>query len=284
MIKDAPRNLSPERLALLMGSCFSDNMGRKMLSCGWPAIVNPCGTVYNPVSMAVLFQLAMTHRALRREIILSGITQREGKFVSWLMGSKANGDTPDETADRVCEAIDELERGIEQAEVMILTFGTSDVWLLKDTDRAVGNCHKHTASEFDRKRAGVDEIADTWTALIGMVRERNPEIKVILTISPRRYLNDSFRENTLQKAVLALACDKICKSAGAFYFPAYEIMNDDLRDYRFYGKDLLHPSEMAVDYIWEKFTESYLDKPGLERLAAMEKEARRIAHRSITDR
>lgn len=278
ILKDSPKKLTPESLVLLAGSCFSDNIGSMMLNAGWPAIVNPCGVIYNPVSMAVLFQLALTHRATRRAIIESSITSREGRFVSWFMGSAAIAGSEEVCIDKVCECIDRLEEGIENAEAVILTFGTSDVWLLAGTDRAVGNCHKHPACEFERNRAGIEEIVSLWRALITAMRVRNPGLRIILTVSPRRYLSDDFAGNSRQKAVLVLACESLCAMEGVEYFPSYEIMNDDLRDYRFYARDMLHPSEEALDYIWEKFTQVYLDSVGHEKLRQMEKEARRKGH------
>lgn len=285
-IDGAPKKLSPERLVLLAGSCFSDNIGDRMVESGWPVIVNPCGVIYNPVSMAVLFQLALLQRALRRSIVADSITLREGNYVSWFMGSLAMAQTAEECVDKACEAIDRLEEGLEKADAIILTFGTSDVWLLKGTDRAVGNCHKHPAMEFERRRVGIDEITAAWKMIMEATCERRREgvpPQFILTVSPRRYLSDGFAENTRQKAILALSCEKLCKEReDVIYFPAYEILNDDLRDYRFYAKDLLHPSVMAIDYIWEKFTETFLDLDGLARLKEMEKVARRKAHRNIS--
>lgn len=278
-IKGVPGLLSPERLILLAGSCFSDNIGGRMQGVGWPCIFNPCGTLYNPVSIAILFRLALSHRTMRRAIVAESITSREGRYVSWFMGSKAMGDTPEECVDKVCEALDSLERGIEAAEAVVLTFGTSDVWLIAGTDRAVGNCHKHPSSEFEKKRIGIDETVSLWKETIACVRQRNEKLKVILTVSPRRYMADGFEENSRQKAVLVLACERLCRETeGVLYFPSYEIMNDDLRDYRFYGKDMLHPSDSAVDYIWEKFTQAYLDEDGMRLLRQMEKETARRRH------
>lgn len=267
-LKDAPKILSPERLVLLMGSCFSDNIGQRMHEAGWPCVANPCGVVYNPVSIAILLQLALTHRAMRREIVASSVTLRdpsateeERKWVSWFMSSKAMDTSPEGCVDQVCERLDRLEEALETADALIVTFGTSDVWLLKGTDRAVGNCHRHLAAEFERRRVGIEEVAATWKELIEGLRERNPGLKVIFTVSPRRYLGDGFAENTRQKAVLILACERLCKEVPeAYYFPAYEIFCDDLRDYRFYGKDLVHPGEMGVDYVWEKLQEAYVKK------------------------
>ena len=281
-IKDAPKNLSPERLVVLAGSCFSDNIGGRMKLAGWPAEANPFGVIYNPVSMAVLFQLAMSHPAVRREIIESSITMREGRYVSWFVGATCMADTPEDCVDRVCDCIERLEGGIEKGSALILTFGTADVWLLAGTDRAVGNCHKHPAAEFEKRRVTVEEICTTWTEMIRAMRMRNPELKIFLTVSPRRYLSDGFAENSRQKAVLLLACEQLEKTLqDVYYFPAYEILNDDLRDYRFYDKDLLHPSEMAIEYIWEKFCEFTLTTGEWEKLKAMEKEARRGRHIEI---
>lgn len=295
-IKDAPKNLSPERLVLLMGSCFSDNIGDRMIATGWPAVVNPCGVIYNPVSMAKLFRLALMQKLERREIVASSITTRDGKgmssvtddipetFVSWLMSSKAVGESAEGCINKVCECIDILEEGIEKADAIILTFGTSDVWFLSHTDYAVGNCHKHPATEFEKRRIGVDETVSIWNEVMVAVRERNPEVKFIFTVSPRRYLSDGFAENTRQKAVLILACEQLCTpihsttTNPSIYFPAYEILNDDLRDYRFYSKDLLHPSEMAIDYVWEKFTDTFLTPAGKQKLLEMEKGAKRKMH------
>lgn len=278
-LKDAPKILSPERPVLLAGSCFSDNIGSLMRECGWPVVVNPCGVIYNPVSMAILFRLALSHRSLRHSIIESAITQREGKYVSWFMGSVAMDTTVDGCIAKVADAIDDLEEAIEKSDAIILTFGTSDVWLLKGTDCAVGNCHKHPASEFIKKRVGIGDIVNEWKEIIKMVRERNPQVKVILTVSPRRYLSESFADNTRQKAVLILASESLCSEIpGVVYFPAYEILNDDLRDYRYYKRDLLHPSEMAIDYVWEKFKEAFLDSIGISKIQMMEKERRRNAH------
>ncbi|MCH5218135.1 MAG: GSCFA domain-containing protein [Muribaculaceae bacterium] len=278
-ITDAPQNLSPERLVVLVGSCFSDYIGARMEAAGWPAAVNPCGVVYNPVSMALLFRLALSHRMERREIVARSLTQREEKWVSWFMGSKAMRDTAEDCVDAVCEALDSLEESLEKAETLILTFGTSDVWLLAGSDCAVGNCHKHPASEFERRRVGVGEIVETWKMILAALQKRNPGLKVILTVSPRRYLADGFAENSRQKAVLILACEALERDAeSVWYFPSYEILNDDLRDYRFYAADLLHPSATAIDYIWEKFCLTFLSPANRDVLREMEKKARASRH------
>lgn len=274
--------LDPGKPITLLGSCFADNIGEKMQNSGWPAYVNPCGVVYNPASIALLLQLALTHRVHRRAIVENSITQRDGKYVSWLMDSKCASLTPHDVADKACEAIDRLENCIETSHCLAITFGTPDVWLLNGTDRLVGNCHKHPSSEFERHRLSSEEIVGTWIALISAIRERNPELKLIFTVSPRRYLGEGFADNSRLKAILLLACEKLCSSiADSEYFPAYEILNDDLRDYRFYASDMLHPSPVAIEYIYQLFKEHYLSLDDQKVLKESEKKARRNAHRPI---
>lgn len=278
-ITDAPKILSPERLVLFVGSCFSDNIGSRLQSTGWPAVVNPCGVVYNPLSIAALFRLALADEGKCRKRVEESVVEREGRFVSWFMGSKVMASTPRECADMVCECIGHLREGLLKAGAVVVTFGTPDVWYLSATGMAVGNCHKHPAREFSRRRLGIDEIGELWKTLVGEVRQVNPGVRFIFTVSPRRYLSEGFADNSRLKAVLLLACEAICREiSDTYYFPAYEILNDDLRDYRFYADDLLHPSSGAVAYIWEKFVESYVPPADRDLLHRMERAARAAAH------
>lgn len=279
-IKDVPQFLSPERLVLLAGSCFSDNIGAKLSAIGWPTIVNPCGVIYNPASMGKLFSIALLDQKERMEEIKSTVTVRDGQFVSWLMSSHAMDSSENNLIESVVASINRLAQGIRNADTIVLTFGTSDVWCLSESGMIVGNCHKHPASEFNRRRMEIDEITNLWSEIIDKIRKTNPTSKFIFTVSPRRYLADGFAENTRQKAVLILACERLCNQLdNVWYFPAYEILNDDLRDYRFYKADLLHPSDMAIDYIWEKFCSAFLSEKERQLLISMEKESRSKAHR-----
>lgn len=281
--REAPFRLNTESSALLLGSCFSANIGEKM-SAGWTGkvVANPCGVVYNPATIGLLIQLALLHRPQRRMIAGQSLTEREGKWVSWFMDSKTSGATPEECVDAIMERLDVLENALETSEVMLVTFGTPWVWLLKDTDRAVGNCHKHPDSEFIKKRLGISEIVSLWKDLIGGIRERNEGLKIIFTVSPVRYLGEGFAENSRLKSVLLLACEELTRTVkDCDYFPAFEILNDDLRDYRFYAEDLRHPSKQAVEYTWEKFCGHYLDNKELEKVRKRERESLRLSHKQI---
>lgn len=282
-LRNAPFRLETEGSVLLLGSCFSTNIGEKM-EAGWSGKVtaNPCGVVYNPASIGLLIQLALSHRTQRRAIVEQSLTRREGKWVSWFMDSKAAGDSGEECVDNVMEKLDMLEESLETSSVLIVTFGTPWVWLLKGTDCAVGNCHKHPDREFERQRLEIVDIVNLWKSLAEGIRERNEKLKIIFTVSPVRYLSEGFAENQRLKSILLLTCEELTKGiADTDYFPAYEILNDDLRDYRFYGEDLRHPNSQAVDYVWEKFCGYYLDKTSLEKLKNKERESLRSSHRKI---
>lgn len=282
--QDAPKPLQPERLAILLGSCFSDNIGAKMLSSGWPALVNPCGVLYNPLSICNLIDLALLPEEEGSRRVKASEIPREGKYVSWYASSSIAGSTADECAGKMRAALEELRRGLGEAQALLLTFGTADVWQLADGGMVVGNCHKYPVPSFEKRRLGIAEIVGKVRHTLYNIKNINPDLQVILTVSPRRYLANGLADNTLQKAPLILACHELCSPAELLrisYFPAYEILNDDLRDYRFYSTDLLHPSDMAVDYIWDCFTRTYLTDEALTRLSAMARANRRQNHRPI---
>lgn len=278
-LKDAPQKLSPERLVLLMGSCFSDNIGARMQRAGWPVEVNPCGVIYNPTSMARLFELSVAPYAERHKAVESTITERDGRFASWLMGSAGIADSREECIEKVESALLKLQDALKCASTVILTLGTSDVWLLASSGEVVGNCHKHPSREFRKERLSVGRTVELIEDIKSSVRAVNPDVNFILTVSPRRYLSEGFEDNSRLKAVLLLACGEICSNDNSTdYFPAFEILIDDLRDYRFYASDMLHPSADAIEYVWDKFLEKYVSPADIQKLKRMEKELKEKHH------
>lgn len=193
---------------LLLGSCFADNIARKLQEYGFRLTVNPTGTLYNPVSVA-------------RHIGL-----------------------------------------LQDADVAILTFGTAWVYEDRATGQVVDNCQKRPASDFIRRRLTVDEIVALWQPIL----QRYAGKRFIFTVSPIRHLKDGLHENQLSKATLLLALERLTTNdqRPTTYFPSYELLLDELRDYRFYASDMLHPSETAIDYIWERFSETYLFEPATQ--------------------
>lgn len=274
--------LNPEQSIVLIGSCFTDYIGKRMRFCRWRAYPNLCGVLYNPSSIANILRIAATWDNII-EVIDDSIARRDRLWITWLADSGCTSYSSQETKDCILRRLRELRCVLRSTKALIVTFGTA--WVYELANRPgylVSNCHKFPSDTFIRKRLKISEIVGEWNNLMRILLDFNPEIKIIFTVSPVRHLKDGFEGNSSSKAILRLACEEICSiSDNADYFPSFEIMNDDLRDYRFYGPDMVHPSEMAVDYIWEKFQERYLSQESRKLLAEGQKVTKRLQHRPI---
>ena len=226
-IPDPGFRIGPCEEMLFVGSCFATEIGCRFQEEGFPVVVNPYGTMYNPAS--ILHTIEKWKVTLDLKSLATGGTQ-EGEM--W----KEN--TPN---------------------TAFLTLGTNHVYRLKETGEIVDNCEKRPASLFQEEELTVDECADYLQQAITILREMNPAIHIVLTVSPIRYRKYGYHASQLSKATLLLAVQKVsvnlCESVA--YFPAYEIVNDELRDYRFYKPDMLHPSDQAVEYIWQRLSDAY---------------------------
>lgn len=260
-----PFKLSPFRPVVALGSCFAANITARMTQCLWNAF-NPGGTLFNPASVALVLRLltGFSHG----ETIVSSLFHADGKWLSWWSDSSMTAESPEEIVAEFTRRSQLTAKLLNSAQVLLITFGTAWVYELIDSPvRIVANCHKQPSSFFRRRRLSIDEIADEWTTLLTDLTSLYPSLNIIFTLSPVRHIKDGLEGNNRSKAILMLAIEEIChRSERAHYFPAYEMVADDLRDYRFYNSDLVHPSEQAVDYIWEKFRESLLDDAGRARL------------------
>lgn len=241
---------------LLVGSCFSDSIGQMMVQRGLQVTCNPFGTLYNPVSIA-------------QAMLMTGIpplVESDGLWHSMAHHGSFSRATEEETRKAVGNSIETMQRALEDATVVIVTFGTAWVYEMKDPveslgpgiSSVVGNCHKLPSERFTRRRLSSDEIEALWLPLIA----RYPDKHWLFTVSPIRHIKDGLHENQLSKSTLLLAIENISNdkyhiAKPISYFPSYEIMMDELRDYRFYAEDLVHPSPVAIQYIWERFTEVY---------------------------
>ena len=209
--------------------------------------------------------------------------ESEGYVHSWLFDSHFSRGSRQDCVDLIGSLSAGIVSALERAQALVVTFGTAWCYYLESIpDFVVANCHKMPQSLFERRRVSAGDIADVWVSLCARLKERFPGLSVIFTVSPVRHLKDGFVGNSRSKAELLLAVEEICGRAGdVFYFPAFEIVNDDLRDYRFYAPDLTHPSEQTVEYIWEKFRATYLDAEGERMVREGEKEFKRTNHRPI---
>lgn len=277
----SPMTLHPGEAVVLAGSCFSQNIAQKMNQSQWEA-VTPLGTLYNPHSIFLALDMMLDEKEGLQRFEKSLFSYQDiwhsSRFDS-SFSSRHRDDCLQEFQNRKNLFINTLSRG----KTLILTFGTSIVYHYKSDRCPAANCHKLPQDLFYTQRMTPSEILSFASVVIEQLQERFPGIRVIFTVSPVRHLKNGFSGNARSKAVLLLGVEDIIQyNEGTYYFPAYEIMNDDLRDYRFYAQDLTHPSQEAIDYIWEKFTETYLDEEGIQLLREGEKTYRRLHHRPLT--
>lgn len=278
--RPAAEKISPAIPAVLVGSCFSDNIGSRMLECGWEACVNPCGVLYNPLSISRILSLALATEEERIKEVRRSLTRRDDAVASWLFSGRFASSSATETEHRCLEGLENLSSALRSAGVLVITLGTAYVYFRNG--EAVSNCHKYPEKEFTRRRLDPHECAAALRLALEEIHRRYPALRIILTVSPVRHLRDGFEGNSRSKAVLLLAAEELL-DRHITYFPAFEILTDDLRDYRFYADDLLHPSAAGIEYIWKKFTCTYLDNASRETLRRGLKQQRNANHRKIID-
>lgn len=277
----SPVSLDPRRPIALLGSCFAENIAARMRRALWDAS-NPLGTLFNPLSIERSVRLLLFDHD--RQDAFARSQFRTGRTIhSWLFDTRTSSEFPGDTLLRLKAMSDALTAALTPGSVLFVTFGTAWCYFLaSDPGYVVANCHKQPQSMFIRRRLTVDEIAGCWEQLATDLRDRFPGLRIVFTVSPVRHLKDGFIGNSVSKATLRLAIDELCSRLPfCHYFPAYEIVTDDLRDYRFYASDLVHPSEEAVDYIWEIFKTTYLDSKGMKILDEGERLVKAWEHRPL---
>jgi hypothetical protein len=242
---------------MFIGSCFASYVGMQMKSGKMPVLINPSGTVYNPVSVLNTLELITSGR----RFTAADLSFHDGLWFSYDHYTDFSSDDQSKVLDRINSSATDAARFLEKAGYLFITFGTARVYTEKASGRIVSNCHRIPASRFSNTLLRPGEIAGMWSSFLDRLRLRFPRLKVIFTISPVRHWKDGPHGNQVSKATLFLAVEELLShKTGPEYFPAYEIMMDDLRDYRFYDTDMIHPSAQAVEYIWEAFSGCYLDR------------------------
>ena len=239
-----------------LGSCFASNIAAKLKESKFNVVDNPVGILFNPASIARSVKL-MTSQATINE---ADIFERTGRYVSFMFHSALSGATPTEAVSIMQNAVATGGEALKNAKLLIVTLGSAYVWRDRSGE-VVANCHHVGAKNFTTELLSLEQIVQNLEDIV-----RLTSAKILFTVSPVRHLNDGLEGNSLSKALLRVAIDKIVKKhpERASYFPSYEIVMDDLRDYRFYDSDMLHPSSQAVEYIAEKFFAAALSERAKE--------------------
>ncbi len=247
---------------LTLGSCFADELRKRLAEAKFRVAGNFAGPLFNPESIAAAILRAVDGTPYTSADL---VRDDDGLYLCYDTATAFDDPDPAQVLARCNRAREELRAALDTARHLVVTFGTARVYRLCETGAVVANCHRRPAALFRRERLTVGAIVDRWSALLdGPLRGR----QLILTVSPIRHLGDGLEENALSKAVLRVAAAELAERHpnAVRYFPAYELLTDDLRDYRFYADDLVHPSPAAVDYILERFAEAAFTPDTRERL------------------
>jgi len=286
-IVEVPRWKEPMRYDqrfVLLGSCFAQNIGQMFQSYGLQCVCNPLGVTYNPASIAI-----QVKNALAAETLLSGddwkqsVFLSEGRWRCWWASSVVS----DTDEGRFCETLrnttSQLGEALQKADYLFITLGTNVCYRLRENGMTVANCHKQPNALFEEVAIDAENCTNILREVMELLTSCCPTLHVVFTVSPYRYRKYGFHGSQLAKATLLLAVDKICRlyPEKAGYFPAYELLLDDLRDYRFYADDMIHPAPAAVNYIWQRMTESCMSEEMQQYLKTYEPIRKALLHRPL---
>ena len=312
---------------VMLGSCFAENIGKKLIECGFNVVMNPMGILYNPISI----HNALTRIIENREFTEDELFYHNGLWASFMHHGSFSHSDKNEALKMMNERLHEGHEQLKNATHLIITFGSAEVY--EHNNNVVSNCHKLPSRQFTHRLLSINEIIDIYKTrdtkyetrdtrhetrdtryetrdttqycppVLGGRAERRglslvtknylpvleeqaidgggQKLSTIFTISPVRYLGEGAHHGQINKSTLLLATDQICREMGADYFPSYEIMMDELRDYRYYATDMIHPSEVAIDYIFERFTETYLTNEAIRIAEEIKKIKKSLAHRPL---
>ncbi|GGK67306.1 GSCFA domain-containing protein [Rufibacter glacialis] len=273
----APIRFSRTKGIFTMGSCFAEVMGRRLQEAKAQVLVNPFGTIFNPLSLHKLLRAAITQDT---HDLAAGLVEQNGIWYHYDFHSSFSHAEPEELVRQLQVQLEKARVFLGQTQALLLTWGTAYVYARNDTGSFVANCHKIPQKAFTKRLLSLDELVQDTRQTLHLLQQHYPSLQVILTVSPVRHLKDTLPLNAVSKSLLRVAAHQAMESHPQItYFPAYEILLDDLRDYRFYANDLLHPSEMAEDYIWEKFIQAYADPAFTHFLGRWQEIRRELAHK-----
>lgn len=256
--KQAHNQIDYNSKLLLLGSCFSENIGDKFKYYKFQSIVNPFGILFHPLAIENLITKAINEDYYTEEELVF----HDEQWSCLDAHSRLNTISKEELLINLNSALDQTKKQIIESTHLIITMGSSWVYRHITTDKIVANCHKLPQKQFLKELLSVEEITQSLEAIISLVRNVNPKANFIFTVSPVRHLKDGFLENTQSKSHLIAGIHQLIEPIKRlYYFPSYEIMMDELRDYRFYNSDMIHPNQTAIDYIWGKFKNVWISEP-----------------------
>jgi len=255
-IEPSPDKITYNDHVIFIGSCFATSIGSQLEMGHMPVMINPAGTVFNPVSVCNTLDTITKGKEFHRD----DLHFHNGTWLSFYHYTNFSSDDPSAVLEKINSKSKDAFDFLKRSRFLFITLGTARVYKLRKSDLIVSNCHKIPSEQFEPKLLSVDEIVTQWTEQLNNLHLLFPHLQVVFTISPVRHWKDGAYGNQVSKSILFVAVNELLKHKPApWYFPAYELVMDDLRDYRFYSEDMIHPSVSAISYIWEAFAECYMD-------------------------
>ena len=275
-IDPCPEKVHHSGSLLTIGSCFSEAIGAKLQQSKFDVLANPFGVIYNPISILDLLECSLRETPLAKERYL----QSHARFYHFQTHSRLSGASLEELQSLLKKSQQDTLRHLQNSSHLFITFGTAFVFRHLPTNALVANCHKVPQQQFKKELLTLEQMQVTFDRFYKVLRQVCPKVQLVLTVSPVRHIRDGISANQISKSLLRVFCGELIREyPGVFYFPAYEIMMDDLRDYRFYKDDLIHPNSMAETYIWEKFRNCFFDGSTENLVDEIEQIQRSLSHR-----
>ncbi len=274
------QKISHKEALLMIGSCFSEHIGERLNELKFNVASNPFGIVFNPESIRLMLDRIIEKQYFKE----NDAFEKDGQWFCFDAHSSVSAGTKTGLLKLLNALVDEWNRKLKTADVLIVTFGSAFAYQHKAQQHIVANCHKLPQTVFHKLLLEPQEIIEGYKTLIDKLQVVNPALSILFTVSPVKHLRDGVEENSLSKAILLQSIHKLVKTyEQCFYFPAYELVNDDLRDYRFYKKDMAHPTEQAIDYVWQKFAAVYFNEETGLLIEKLEQIAQAMNHRFLNE-
>ena len=275
-IPPSQKKITYDEPVIFIGSCFSKLIGQRFEAGHLPVLINPSGTVYNPVSVSNTLDMIIDKSTCTDKDLFNN----NGTWLSFNHHTDFSSGDPEELLKIINDRSEKAHIILSEAGFLFITFGTARIYRFNETGKIVSNCHKLPAKYFTHDLLEVNDIVDIWNLQLDKLKSLFPELKVVFTISPVRHWKDGAHGNQVSKSVLFLAVEELLRHPSKpGYFPAYELVMDDLRDYRFYDEDMLHPSLAAAEYIWNAFSECYFNNQTRDLYKEILKITRAVSHR-----
>jgi hypothetical protein len=275
--KKSPNEISHLNNIFLIGSCFTENISHKLTECGFKTYHNPSGILFNPASILQCLSSIVEEKHFSEKYLL----QRDTIHLSYLHHSSIHASDKSQLTEKINSENAKASAFLKESNFLIVTFGTAFTYRHLGLNEVVANCHKQPGAAFEKKLLDVDMIVNDYSHLILALQKINPNINILFTVSPVKHLKDGVVENNVSKATLLLSVHELVKKhPNCSYFPAYELVNDDLRDYRFYKEDLAHPNNAAINYVWKKFSDCFFSAETKQFNQGIQKLNAALNHRS----